>query len=100
MPSVSTTSGPARLDTWRREGNTSGQRALGRLLSAARESTPTQSVRDLVTEPSSGLVFSGLQAYREEGFMPRQITPTTTLENLKREAKRWLKALRTNTDAA
>lgn len=28
--------------------------------------------------------------------MPRQITPGTTLENLKREAKRWLKALRAN----
>ena len=28
--------------------------------------------------------------------MPRQITPRTTLENLKREAKRWLKALRGN----
>jgi uncharacterized protein len=26
--------------------------------------------------------------------MPRQVTPATTLENLKREAKRWLKALR------
>ena len=28
--------------------------------------------------------------------MPRPITPTSTLENLKREAKRWLKALREN----
>ena len=28
--------------------------------------------------------------------MPRQITPRTTLENLKREAKRWLNALRAN----
>ncbi|MDP9202253.1 MAG: hypothetical protein M3P26_10050 [Gemmatimonadota bacterium] len=28
--------------------------------------------------------------------MSRQITPRTTLENLKREAKRWLKALRAN----
>jgi len=28
--------------------------------------------------------------------MPRQITPRTTLENLKREAKRWLKALQAN----
>ncbi|MGH7712886.1 MAG: hypothetical protein ACREOG_16470, partial [Gemmatimonadaceae bacterium] len=28
--------------------------------------------------------------------MPRHITPRTTLENLKREAKRWLKALREN----
>jgi ankyrin repeat protein len=28
--------------------------------------------------------------------MPRQVTPQTTLENLKREAKRWLKALRAN----
>ena len=32
--------------------------------------------------------------------MPRQITPRTTLENLKREAKRWLKALHANAGAA
>src|SRR2546425_5367748 len=30
------------------------------------------------------------------GCMPRQVTPKTTLENLKKEAKRWLKALRAN----
>src|ERR1041384_214607 len=28
--------------------------------------------------------------------MPRKLTPATTLENLKKEAKRWLKALREN----
>ena len=28
--------------------------------------------------------------------MTRRITPQTTLENLKKEAKRWLKALRAN----
>ncbi|MDQ3949131.1 MAG: hypothetical protein M3282_02195 [Gemmatimonadota bacterium] len=32
--------------------------------------------------------------------MSRQITPRTTLDNLKREAKRWLKALRANVAAA
>ena len=32
--------------------------------------------------------------------MSRQITPATTLENLKREAKRWLKALREDVDEA
>ena len=32
--------------------------------------------------------------------MSRRITPSTTLENLKREAKRWLKALRANVAAA
>ena len=32
--------------------------------------------------------------------MPRQITPRTTLANLKREAKRWLKALRANVGEA
>ena len=32
--------------------------------------------------------------------MSRQITPRTTLENLKREAKRWLKALRANAGEA
>ncbi len=32
--------------------------------------------------------------------MPRQVTPRTTLENLKREAKRWLKALRENSENA
>src|SRR4029078_6716107 len=34
------------------------------------------------------------------GRMPRRITPRTTLENLKREAKRWLKALRANAEDA
>jgi len=28
--------------------------------------------------------------------MPREVTPSTTLDNLKKEAKRWLKALREN----
>ena len=28
--------------------------------------------------------------------MPRQLTPATNLDNLKKEAKRWLKALREN----
>ena len=32
--------------------------------------------------------------------MPRHITPRTTLDNLKREAKRWLKALRANVTEA
>ncbi|MEX2153464.1 MAG: ankyrin repeat domain-containing protein [Gemmatimonadaceae bacterium] len=32
--------------------------------------------------------------------MPRQVTPRSTLENLKREAKRWLKALRENVSDA
>jgi len=32
--------------------------------------------------------------------MPRQITPRSTLENLKREAKRWLEALRENLSEA
>jgi hypothetical protein len=30
--------------------------------------------------------------------MVRHITPTTSLENLQREAKRWLKALRARPD--
>jgi hypothetical protein len=34
------------------------------------------------------------------GLVSRQITPRTTLENLKREAKRWLKALRANVGEA
>ena len=32
--------------------------------------------------------------------MPRNVTPRSTLENLKREAKRWLKALRDDDEAA
>ena len=32
--------------------------------------------------------------------MPRQLTPQSTLENLKREAKRWLKALHANVEDA
>src|SRR5688500_13089936 len=36
------------------------------------------------------------QALWEEGVMPRKLTSRSTLENLKREAKRWLNALRSN----
>ena len=45
--------------------------------------------------PSSSLYLSGLQALWEEA-MPRRFTPQTALEHLKKEAKRWLKALRAN----
>ena len=77
------------------------QRALGRLLSAAREMTPTLpfgsgSRHRTFFRPG----FSGLQAYRKEGPMPRQIAARTTLDNLKREAKRWLKALHAGDDPA
>jgi hypothetical protein len=68
------------------------QCALGRLLSAARETTSTQSVRERVTEPSSGLV-QRTTGISEGRIMPRPITPRTSLDNLKREAKRWLNAL-------
>src|SRR5262249_38317400 len=49
------------------------------------------------THFSSGLAISGPQAFTGERFMPRDITSKTTLENLKREAKRWLRTLRDNT---
>jgi hypothetical protein len=32
--------------------------------------------------------------------MPRQITPATSLDNLRKEAKRWLKALQANDPVA
>jgi hypothetical protein len=69
------------------------QRALGRLWSAARERAPTQISNGCQIAPSSSLQLSGLQALWEEG-MPRLITSNTSLDNLKKEAKRWLKALR------
>jgi hypothetical protein len=72
---------------------TAGQCALGRLLSAARELLPPN-VPLHKLEPSSGLKVSGHQAFsRKEGFM-------STLENLRKSARRWLKALRADdTDA-
>src|SRR3954451_25342533 len=48
-------------------------------------------------EPSSCLYASGLQAPpegRSSMSQPRQLTAHTSLEVLKKEAKRWLKALR------
>jgi uncharacterized protein len=39
-------------------------------------------------------VISGLQAQRKEVFMNRQFTAHSSLETLRKEAKRWLKALR------
>jgi hypothetical protein len=50
-----------------------------------------------VIEPFSRLQFSGLQALsRRKVSMVKKLTPRSSLENLKREAKRWLKALRAN----
>jgi hypothetical protein len=48
-------SGNARLDIATQPPPLLKERALGRLLSAARETTPTQSVRRSLIEPSSGL---------------------------------------------
>src|SRR5690606_5814407 len=42
-----------------------------------------------VTQRTSG-------SYAEEGFMSRQLTPRSSIENLRKEAKRWLRALRLN----
>jgi ankyrin repeat protein len=58
--------------------------------------TPTQVDPRIIRNLLSGLALSGLQAEREEGPMSRKLTSQSTLENLKREAKRWLKALRAN----
>lgn len=45
-------------------------------------------------EPFSVPVLSGLQAILEEGCMNRKLTSRSSVENFKREAKRWLRALR------
>src|SRR5437763_1920032 len=91
----------AHVDKSNRGWSNCEQRALGRLLSAAREITPAQlgswfhfrTFFQPVTQRTSGVMGGRCP-------MPRQITPRTTLENLKREAKRWLAALRNNvTDA-
>src|SRR6185312_13067558 len=44
--------------------------------------------------------LSGRQALWRKVSMSRKLTPQSTLENLKREAKRWLKALRAKDPAA
>src|SRR4051812_27637950 len=86
----------AALDRPAASRRDSRQRALGRLLSAAREHASTQQGSSHAIEPFSLPVLSGLQAFPEEGFMSRKLTSRSSLENLKREAKRWLKALREN----
>src|SRR5689334_3977525 len=45
------------------------------------------------TNLHSGLQLSGLQAETEGRSMPRTITPATSLDNLRKEAKRWLRDL-------
>src|SRR5260370_30979517 len=72
------------------------QRALGRLLSAAREQAPTQVRFHNLRTFHSGPELSGTWATTEGRFMPRKLTSLTTLDNLRKEAKRWLTALREN----
>src|SRR5439155_8749352 len=48
------------------------------------------------TDLSSGPELSGPGQRRKEGNMQRKLTSATTLDNLRREARRWLKALREN----
>jgi hypothetical protein len=73
----------------------SGQRALGRLLSAAREcSHPLGDGRRVLTFlPACIQRTSGVL---EEGFMGDILPPRRGLDSLKKEAKRWLDALHAN----
>src|SRR5581483_7898372 len=73
--------------------------AVGRLLSAARDSFPPirfALFRRTFFRPATQRT-SGRYGRR---IMPRRITPTSSLETLKREAKDWLAALRANDGAA
>src|ERR1700761_6506764 len=71
---------------------------LGSLLSAAREPAPTHFGSTDVIAPSSGL-RSGHQATSEAGLMPdtpppiRSLTAKSNLDVLRREARRWQKAI-------
>src|SRR4030095_2294862 len=72
-----------------------GQSALGRLLSAAREPAPTQpgshETRTFIPAPTQRTPGDGRKV-----SMPRKITLATSLENVRKQAKRWLKELRAN----
>src|SRR5579871_1982858 len=67
---------------------------MGRHRSAARGQAPAHSNALIVSRPSSGL--SQRTPGETEGrlSMSRLLTPDSSLENLKKEAKRWLKAVR------
>src|SRR5262245_49993555 len=45
-------------------------------------------------DPLLPACFSGRQAIRKEGYMSRQLSSGSSLETLRKEAKRWLKAIR------
>src|SRR5262249_12452090 len=71
------------------------QCALGRHLSAARETLPpnrSDTDRPTFFRP----VLSGLRAATEGRLMIRKLTAQSSLENLRKEAKRWLHAIRDN----
>src|SRR6185312_17152410 len=73
--------------------------AVGRLRSAARDSfSPTRfAARGRTFFRPATQRTSGIHGRR---IMPRRITPTSSLETLKREAKDWLAALRASDAAA
>ena len=83
------------LDTIGGAAYSSRSAPLGRHLSAAREdhSHPIRFDFKKSFEPSSGLHSADSRHLRENGHV-QAYTPTSALENAKREAKRWLKALR------
>src|SRR5204862_4025507 len=79
------------------------QSAQGRLLSAAREPAPTLHLVRAHHEPSFRPRPSGLRAASASTLlgaggrkvsMPRRVTSASSLENLRKEAKRWLMELR------
>ena len=85
------------VDSFRGYQRKYGQCALGRPLSAAREMTSTQPVVPRLSQPFFQPVLQRTSGNVAEGkSMSRQLTPKSTLDNLKKEAKRWLKALRAN----
>src|SRR5690606_3285155 len=91
---------PAPFDRRAALGHSSPQSALGRHLSAARGPAPTQSIPD-VTSPFFRPVIERTSGDLAEGrFMPRTLGPRATLDSLKKDAKRWLKALREGDAAA
>src|SRR5262249_15673387 len=96
------------VDSARGRGAHCAQRALGRLLSAAREPAPTHTLVREQHEPSFRPRSSGLRAIRlntveangRKGSMSRAITPATSVDNLRKDARRWLRALRAGDPAA
>ena len=86
---------PAEVDTSSRATHRYGSAHWGATCPRQGSLLPPIPVHGDTIGPSSGLSSADSRHQREKR-MPRRLTPQSTLENLKREAKRWLRAVHDN----